>query len=337
MEDKVIVLKDSSKTLPWVIVIIFAVFGVVGYFYHVNTLNEKNETYERQMKGYLSESERKLQQMNVELGLAKSELMEQKELSEDYAKQLIEKDEEFEKLKEQHRLQLRSYEIAIAELKSTIEGGDTEVVVTRKDGVTRDKIKCPDIKEYNISYKYSDRDKRVSLYDPNIFVKDNEKLVLDQKFRIVGEIWQQKDGLLKTKRLELKEVVLDGEEFREVAKAKIVDFKFNYTAETPIRENVLPWYKEHLDYLTPIGMICYNISEGVKAGLGVELLHLKKIGLGLITNVEVGTEWDLAGMSAGIAYRIPGMNIGASTNIGTSFSDLFDSYTIGGSFIFYVW
>jgi len=334
-KEKIIIMTKSW--LPWMLVIILIAVGIFFYNRFTNEISEREETYNRQVAGILSEKEREMQKFNKELNLAESKLLTQEDLIEQYKKDIKDKDEEFEKFKKKHNLQVKNYEIIIAELKQKIEGGTTTTVIVQGE------CKPDENGKVVIKYHYEEKHHRVILDDPDIFTDNNEKLEINQKFKVQGEILEQKDGSLQTKRVKVFEVIArqrpDGTiEYEEIAEANLIDAKFNYSNEPDVVKD-RTWADEHLDYLSLVGTTSYGYNSGLKFGVGCEFLRLKKIGFGLMLAADIEFDkWEKSGLSIGITYRPhEKVNVGIAITAGTEFTKFLDSYYINGNLVFYIW
>jgi hypothetical protein len=220
-----------KKNWPLVVVVLLVVAAV--YIYHLHELlkvQEAQQTYERQLRGQLDENERKMQALNVELNTARAQIVPQDELEKRYKAQLDERDKAFEQFRKDHDLQVKSYSDALYALEQTVKGGKTTVVV--HDAPQPGSCPVPGTQPAHdqTEYTYEDPDKRVNLYDPDIFTPDNEVLKLHQNFRLNVTVAEQRKGYLQTQRAVLTEVAPqpDGG-YKELGEAKLVDAKYTYT------------------------------------------------------------------------------------------------------------
>lgn len=132
------------------------------------------------------------------LGLAKIALVKQEELTKQYLQELSKKDKEFEKFRKKHKLQIKSRDQLIAKLLNDLAGGSTIVegdCIKDKNGV------CKPIK-----YTWSDNTARFKLIDPDIWTKNNEQFSSSQYFKLKGEIFADKTGGFKTRKIQLQEL-----------------------------------------------------------------------------------------------------------------------------------
>ena len=303
---------------------------VSGVAFGVNKCqSDANAEYKRQLEGDLNDKEIELQKLNTELGVSKSTLLKQSDLYDILKKEKEEVDKEFNKFKRKHKLQIVSRDITIAELRQRINGGDTVVVVSEEPG-------CENVKQCPISYHWKDKFKRFELIDPNIFKDGNVVFTTKQVFKIYGEVYKQKDGMLKTRRLVLREVVLDKDgKYVPVddGKANIVDSQFQYSYSS----NTLN--QRGLFKLLPIVVGSVAFDGQTQLGLGIEFMQWK--GLGFNTNTSfIFDDMKNSRQNIGVSYspKILGqeLNLALGLSIGTPFNDLFNNYTTKLDLVFYI-
>lgn len=336
VKEKIIIL-TKSRWLPWILVFALIVAGGVLYKKLTDDADERETTYNRQVAGMLSESEREMQEFNKEMGLAESKLLSQEELLKKYKKDITDKDELFEAFKKKHNLKIKNYEIVIAELKQKIEGGTTTTVIVNGECNTDENGKLA------IEYSYKEKHGRVSLSDPDIFVKDNETLELSQKFKVQGEVLEQKDGSLQTKRVKVFEVIAkqraDGTiEYENIAEASLIDASFNYSNEPDSIEDQT-WSDKHLDTFNPIIGVGEQLYPGfyTLGSVGIEWFNFKDVGLGITTKLDLNTgKIENSGASIGLSYHFPKTNLGINGYVGTPFRSFFQKAYVGVELVFYI-
>ena len=316
----------TFKILGSVAIALLLLFG--GYAIGHRSSSDVLETYNRQLKGQLTDKERELQALNKELGVSKSDLMTQKELAEKLKEENEEYDKKFTAFIKKHNLEVASRDKTIAELKQLIEGGESDVIV--KD--------CADLsKNCVIKYSWQDFFNRFKLVDPNIFEKNNEQFESDQVFKIYGEVYQQKEGSLQTRRLVLRELYKkeDGT-YGEIpgAKAEIVDSEFQYI-NPPCLEDVDRLFKLRL---IALGSVFIHPRPGnTKLGFGVEFLNYKGFGLNTHTSFDGGEE---ISQHLGLSYNPTlfgePLNLAVGVAYGTPFNKFFEEFSLSLGVIFYI-
>lgn len=323
---------------------IIIIAGIFGTFKmrscQQEEFNQKLATYERQLSGQLTEKERELQKMNTELGLAKSELMTQKELSERLKQDKEEVDDKFEKFKKEHNLKIKSRDKTIAGLKQQLKGGSSDVnVVTVSD----DPKGCEGIESRCIiSYNWQDHLQRFKLTDPNIFEEGNETFESDQVFKIYGEVYEQEDGSLQTRRLVLREVTL-GEDgtYQPIpnAKADIVDSQFEYH-NPPTIDTEFSWLDLFRLRAIALGSVtAFPDSGALKLGLGLEFFNWEGFGINTHTAIDFTdiTKWE---HRIGIAYNPTifeqELNLGVGVSAGTPYAKFGQIWSFNIDLIFYL-
>ena len=299
--------------------------------------NERLATYSRQLKGDLDQKEIELQQLNTELGLSKSKLVDQKTLADILKREKEEIDEKFEAFKKDHNLQIQSRDRTIAGLRQKLQGGTTVVVIEDPD-----KDECKGIEHCVISYSWEDTLKRFRLKDPNIFQKGDEVFESEQIFKIYGEVWEQEDGSLQTRRLVLREVYKDEKgEYQPVpdAKADIIDSDFQYHNPPKINPE---WQWTDLFRLRMIASPSISIfpdTGRMKLALGLEFFNWEGFGINTHTAFDF-QDAEKIEQRLGIAYNptIFGteLNLAIGASVGTPFAHMFQEYSFNLDLIFYI-
>lgn len=311
---------------------IISVLTMGGLQFRSCQTNDDLNTYNRQLQGQLSDKEKELQSLNKNLGLARSELMTQKELAQKLAKDKEEVDANFNVFKKKHKLEIESRDRTIAELKQKIQGGNSTATVIECKSLD-DKGHCV------IAYTWEDLLKRFKLSDPNIFNSGDESFESNQIFKVYGEIWKQKDGSLKTRRLVLREVYKDKDgKFKPISngKADIIDFEFQYE-NTP--DSMVSGWKDIFN-LRAMALESASFYDGSqKFGLGVQFLQYKNFGLNTHTAINFKHILDTE-QRLGLVYspKLFGLdlNVGIGLSVGTPFKHMFGDYSINGDLIFYL-
>ena len=326
----------QSKIFPWALVGLL-VFGGGMLSKCQSDANARIQDYNRQLEGKLSDQEREMQQLNTALGLAKSELLTQKELSERYKKDREEIDEEFDKFVKKHNLEIASRDRTIAKLKQKIGGDGTAVVVAPNEE------SCKNVEKCVISYNWEDTLKRFKLTDPNIWESGDEVFESEQVFKIYGEVFQQKDGSLQTRRLVLREVTqLEDGTYEPIpnGKAEIVDSKFEYQ-NPPRLELEKDWTDLFTLRMIAVGSVTAFPDPGAtNFGLGVEFFNWEGLGINTYTainfkNIEK-TEQRLGVTYSPTFFDRP-LNLGIGASVGTPFANFFQEVSVNIDLIFYLW
>lgn len=298
-----------------------------------NRHEEALQTYERQLQGQLSEKERELQAAHHELGLMKSQLLSQKDLADKLAKEKEEIDKNFEKFKKEHNLQIKSRDRTIAKLKQKISG---ETIVVVGPG-------CQDIEDCIISYDWHDNFKRFKLKDPNIFNKGDEVFESEQMFKIYGEVYEQEDGSLQTRRLVLREVFEnESGEYEPIpdAKADIIESEFQYHNPPTIDTE---WSWTDLFTIRPLALAsvtAFEDSGALKLGLGMEFFNWEGLGINTHTAFDF-KDAEKIEHRLGISYNPTildhNLNLAIGASYGTPYAKPFKEHSVNIDLIFYLW
>lgn len=314
-----------------VLLILGAIIFIFGGGYLLGKGNSKEiENYNRQLQGQLSDKEREMQQLNKDIGVAHSELMSQKELAAKLKKENEEYDKKFIAFIKKHDLEISSRDKTIAELKQLMAGGETEVIVGEG---------CTDLNNSNgkctLTYSWQDNYKRFKLTDPNVFEKNNEKFESSQIFKIYGEVYQQKEGSLQTRRIVLREIHKkeDGtyEEIPE-AKAEILDAQFEYT-NPPAEEKTKSIFRPRIISFGTVGIV--PNAGSTQLGLGAELLSFKNVGISTGFGFDF-EEFKKSELKVGIEYNPSFLNIGFGPFLGTPIDNFGKDYTLSMALLFYI-
>lgn len=276
----------GNKYFLWALIVI----GIMGTFQLRSCQQEENErlaTYSRQLKGQLSDKERELQKANLDLGVAQSELLSQKDLAKRLKKDKEEVDNKFDEFVKDHDLVIKSKDKTIARLRRKLLGGTTEVGFV---GTCTELKDLTGKKSCAITYSWEDSLSRFKLDDPDIFTKGNEVFESNQIFKVYGEVWEQKDSSLQIRRLVLREVHLgENGEFVPTpnGKAEIIDSKFEY--HNPPADPALETDWRDLFRLRAIGIGSVALLPGTgmtKLGIGAEFFNWNGWGLNLHTALD---------------------------------------------------
>jgi len=324
------ILDSKIFLLAIIAAIVFAFIQVRGC--DQSEHDKKLETYKRQLDGQLTAKEQELQEANHELGVLKSKLVSQKELSK---QQLEEKDDEFEAFKKEHNLKIKSKDRTIASLKQKVSGESTVTIVSSD-------ADCQDINHCIISYNWEDTLKRFRLRDPNIFEPGNETFESEQLFKIYGEVYEQEDGSLQTRRLVLREVFQSEDGSYEPipdAKADIIESDFQYHNPPTIDPE---WNWTDLFRLRGIAVAAVTAfpdGGNTTLGLGLEFFSWNGLGINSHTSLDFENPEKIA-QHIGIAYNPTifdtELNLGVEVSIGTPFASFFQAYMVNVGLIFYL-
>lgn len=293
-------------------------------------------TYNRQLQGQLSDSERLLQSAHYDVGVTKSRLITQEELSEKLKKENEEKDGKFLNFVKKHNLQVKNFDRTIAELKQKVDGGITTTVIS-------DDERCNGIEKFCvIGYSWRDSLGRFELRDPNIFNEGDEVFESNQTFKIFGEIYEQKDSSLQIRRLVLREMFKNQNgEYEPIpgGKADIVDSEFNYS-NTPAPTQEKGWrdlFRLRAIIISSIGMFP-NVGQ-THLGFGVQFFELR--GFGVNTHTAFDFE-DISNTEQRIGFSYSprlfdsDLNFAMHLSLGTSFASFFKDYSISTGMVFYL-
>lgn len=247
-----------------------------AYLYHRyrdGNWEQRETEYQRQLQGALTAREKEIAALNTQLGTARSQLVSQDALDKKYTALLTSKDADFEKFRREHALAVKSLSSSDFELK---QRGDNGTEVARR---VEPSLSSPgDSTTPVITYEYSDKQGRVHLSDPNIWVQGDEHLELKQFFQVKGTVTQQLDGSLMAERVQLVEVSPAGEgRYRELAEARLVDADFTYSnapGPGPLRQSVA-WGPE---WMATVGS-SFRLERLLRFGAAVSVVRLGAIGL----------------------------------------------------------
>ena len=189
------------------------------------------ETYSRQSRGLLTKAEYAMQQQSKELDLAKSSLVSQKfNLEQDvenernkYAKL----SSQFKKYVKDNNLQISQYQRRLYSLQQTVASTQK---LPAKVTIKYDETKCQ--KDLSVNYTYKGPHGRVLFHTPNCLKTGGETLKLNQSFVVYGEVYQQRNGLLKVSSLTLNEVSPNDPSV-VLIKANLINSDFKYKSAPP--------------------------------------------------------------------------------------------------------
>lgn len=344
-----------QKVAPYIKYIIFlgAVGGLLALWlvksHQMNKLQAAMDLYKRQVSGQLTDKERELQSANTALGIAQSKFMTQESLAKSFEQEKIQQSAEFEKYKKKYKIELESYQKTIATLQQQINNGSTVVVVKPENNTARpDGLIDP--KKDKITYSWKSNDNRFELNDQDIFTPNNEIFKLRQNFKIVGEVYRETAGFLKTQKLTLEEVIEDGKnadgsiKYRTVATAQVVDSKFNYSERAPDY-----WvYKKGVFVLRGVISASFglaisgtDVSPRFLIGTGLSFLEYKGFGLAVQLFIDVNVIQN-TGMGLTLLYRPTVKDTKLNFGIGLSAHTPFNAqigrdWTVSANLVFFLW
>lgn len=239
---------------------------------------------------------------NKKLGLAKTNLITQEELTRQYKKELEDRNSEFEQFRIKHELQIASKDEMIAKLIGEIEDGKT---VTTGECLKDKAGKCKPVQ-----YFWEDKLGRFKLIDPDIWTQNNEKFFFSQFFRVKGEIFSDKQGSFKVRKVKIEELY-DSDQNKPGlqaalvpnSKLQILDNNFNYVADDQKKT------KSFSDIFTFKPMI--TLDTQINAGVGFEVINLGRyfdyLNFGLYPKASVS-------FNDGIVSALQGLNVGIGVN-----------------------
>lgn len=237
------------------ILVLFVLFLGVA----LNEQQRKIEALTMQLEVSNKNHQLDIQTLNEDLGLADSELTSQKTLTEQYKKQLSDKDSEFEKERIKYKLEIRSRDQTIATLRGKTNGGSSGTGTVACPGL-------PPEKQPVVDYFWQDNLKRFRLDDPNIFVQNNETFTYSQNIKVKGEVFKDKTGNVQVRRVAIEEVTLDGKPI-EGAKVSLIESKFDY-----VNEKLEEKEKKLVDVFTFRPLATFDIA--LQPGIGFEVANL---------------------------------------------------------------
>jgi hypothetical protein len=243
---------------------------------------QQNEILSKKIEAITENHQLDILKLNEDIGLADSQLTTQQLLNEQYKRSLTEKDQEFEKMRKKYSLEIKSRDNTIAHLKGTSTGGTTTVEGDCKQIGLETPV---------LAYTWEDSLQRFKLNDPDIFRKDNEVFTYEQKIKVSGEIFSDKSGNIKARRVQLQEVW--GKDNKTVASSnvKLVASDFTYVNEK--QENT----KNFVDIFTFRPLATFDIA--LMPGIGFEVVNLGRLvdytNLGVYTKLSADLKDPLKG------------------------------------------
>lgn len=255
-----------------------AVAGAYVY-HHYQTADwqRRYDEYQRQLQGKLTESEQRMQALNTQLGLAHAQLTTQASLDEKYKARLTDRDEDFEKFRREHALALKSISNAVFALQQQEQGG-TETAQEQPPAPPRPGAPSTAPARQVIAYEFTDKQGRVHLKDPDIWVQGDEEVRFQQYFQVDGSVLQQTDGSLMTERVLLTEVSPSGTgKYLPLTQARLVNANFTY-ANAPQEGAPPALVKWGAAYMATIGS-SFRPSRMLRFGGSARLVQVGPVGL----------------------------------------------------------
>lgn len=240
----------------------------------LNLLSSVHDTKEslKQANNVIAAKEARIQEFNAELGVAKSDIRTQAELSKKYKDELDKIDSELKDTIERHDLKLRERDASIAFWKGKVKGGSQTVTITTD-------TKSEKVVEVNVgeicdgkilAYEWADDQSRFHLKDPDISISGNETFEYSQFISVKGYVFTNDTGQLQVRRLEIKEVVKNEQDGNVVfnpvegSSIRLVNSEFEYI-------NTIEDTKEWLDIFAPRALVLFDTQ--LYPGIGVEAIN----------------------------------------------------------------
>jgi len=321
----------------------YVIFGLIAVFLFVifktrscqQEENDKLQEYNRQLSGQLSDKERELQEANESLDVLKSEFVSQSELNKRLKAEKEGLSSEFNAFVKKHNLEIKSRDKTILSLKQQITDGTSTVEITDSNS----DFDCGVIKHNCVlSYSWTDKYHRFSLMDIDIFVPDNEVFLSKQLFKVYGEVWKEKNGNLKVRRLILKEVVEEDGAYRELGQAEILESSFEYNTDLEIEKG--SWRDLfRIRAIMLASVTAFPDLAYTRFGLGMEFFNWRGVGINTHSalNFKDVKKWEQRiGISYSPKFKKVDLNFAFGISAGTPFSNLFREVSVNGDLIFYL-
>lgn len=332
---------EKVKSVSIVILSIFLIISTIVIYFGYREINNFKES--------LSYNDSQIKQLNTKLGIAESKLLSEQEISKKYKSEIEKFPDKLKKIIKDYDLKLASRDVSIAKLKNKLNGGTTTVVInTPEVKPNSSEIDKPSVE--SISYDWKDTSGRFHLYDPDIFIPNNEEFSSEQYLAIKGWVFTGKNGKLQIKKIEISEVSKgdidkDGKQLYEKipnSNVELVDSSFEYIDVGKKEE------KKFSDILTLRTIATFDTN--LQPGLGIEIINIGKLidylNLGLNAELSADLTDPLKGslsnsrIGVGVNYQfIPPIldtNIGVGIGISTPLNDFTGRWIITGDAIFYL-
>jgi hypothetical protein len=303
-----------------------AALFIGGYFTGHHTNSSELDIYKRQVQGELSQKEEALEAANNDLGVSKSQLFSQQALNDILKKDKGEYDKKFQDFVKKYNLEISSRDQTLAQLQQTTTGGTTEINGAQPIETTQQPL----------SYSYTDPYNRFHLLDPDIYKSNNETFTIDQKFKITGEIYKQKDGSLETRRIVLREIIQNSDgTTTEIpnAKATILSSQFQYSNDPQEEPKAPGIFHPRLIGIANVNLIDHTGQTNF--GLGAEIFNYRGFGL------SSGFAADFQNVSRsqlqfGLEYQPPPLNVGFGVFGGTNMDKFGSEWSLNTGLVFYI-
>jgi hypothetical protein len=253
---------EKNKRLIVLFTVGFVFILVLFVLFLGTALNEQNKKINvltMQLEATKKNHELEILNFNKSLGLADSQLVTQKALTEQYKKQLTDKDKDFEKEREKYNLDIRSRDRTIATLRGKLNGGNSGTGTVVCPGL-------PPEKQPVVDYFWEDNLKRFRLDDPDIFVKNNERFSYSQNIKVKGEVFKDKTGNIQVRRVSIDEVDSEGNLIPD-SSVSIKESEFKY-----VNEKLEEKEKKLIDVFTFRPLAIFDIA--LQPGIGFEVANL---------------------------------------------------------------
>ncbi|QSQ24236.1 hypothetical protein JY651_04530 [Pyxidicoccus parkwayensis] len=254
-----------------------------AYLYHhfrEADWEHREAEYQRQLQGHLTENEKQIEAFNAQLGMMRSQLVTPADLEKKYTALLTARDADFEKFRQEHALVVKSLSNSILALQQRAQDGTEEAHEEPSPAPPPGDTTTPPAKPV-ISYAFADKDGRIHLTDPDIWVQGDEDLEMKQFFRVKGTVVQQKDGSLMAERIQLLEVSPDGQpagQYRELAEASLVDASFTYANPPQEGPPGDAWVKWGPGWMATLGT-SFRSEHLLRFGASASVVRLGDVGL----------------------------------------------------------
>lgn len=334
---------SKKKNVVMAMMIIIMLLMALGLFVTTKELDR--------IRNDLTAKDAEIQSLDIELGISKSSLLEISDLNKKYENEIGAFPEKLKKIIDEYNLKLASRDNTIAELRNTIKGGQTEVVVNpNPDGSQPG--------QQSISYKWTDSLDRFHLVDPDIFIQNNEEFSYNQFVAIKGHILYGKDGKLQIRRVELTEVVPDGTDdsgkpkFKEVpgGKMRVVDSTFDYADIGHNERTLMDIFHPRLIASMDTQLQLLPPKTEIRPSVGVEVInfgrYIDHANLGVNAKITPNFDDIIGGsllssrLGVGLDYTllppILDTNLGLGVGVSTPSNNLLNEWYLTVDAVFYI-